>query len=98
MSGLANWLRALAALMVMVAVTLLGLLAMTFVIGRLVPIDPVIAVVGDKEQVKQRLQAVLDETVADELIIASQIFDQGERLRSYELIADVRTELRKRIV
>jgi peptide/nickel transport system permease protein len=48
MSGLANWLRALAALMVMVAVTLLGLLAMTFVIGRLVPIDPVIAVVGDK--------------------------------------------------
>jgi len=56
------------------------------------------AVVGDKEQVKQRLQAVLDETAADELIIASQIFDQGERLRSYELIAEVRTELRKRIV
>ncbi|MGF7159087.1 peptide/nickel transport system permease protein [Rhodoligotrophos appendicifer] len=32
----------------MLAITLLGLLAMTFVIGRLVPIDPVLAVVGDR--------------------------------------------------
>lgn len=32
----------------MVAITLLGLLAMTFVIGRLVPIDPVLAIVGDR--------------------------------------------------
>lgn len=33
---------------VMVAVTLFGLLAITFVIGRIVPIDPVLAVVGDR--------------------------------------------------
>ncbi|WGF90636.1 ABC transporter permease [Marinivivus vitaminiproducens] len=32
----------------MVAVTLLGLLAVTFLIGRVVPIDPVLAVVGDR--------------------------------------------------
>jgi peptide/nickel transport system permease protein len=32
----------------MVAVTLLGLLAVTFFIGRVVPIDPVLAVVGDR--------------------------------------------------
>jgi peptide/nickel transport system permease protein len=31
-----------------VAITFLGLLAITFVIGRVVPIDPVIAVVGDR--------------------------------------------------
>jgi len=34
--------------MLMVAATLLGLLAVTFVIGRIVPIDPVLAVVGDR--------------------------------------------------
>ncbi len=34
--------------LLMLAVTLVGLLAMTFVIGRLVPIDPVLAVVGDR--------------------------------------------------
>ena len=31
-----------------VAVTFLGLLAITFFIGRVVPIDPVLAVVGDR--------------------------------------------------
>ena len=34
--------------LLMLAVTFLGLLAITFVIGRVVPIDPVIAVVGDR--------------------------------------------------
>ena len=33
---------------VTVAFTFLGLLAITFVIGRVVPIDPVLAVVGDR--------------------------------------------------
>src|SRR5690606_30008907 len=31
-----------------VAITLLGLVALTFFIGRIVPIDPVLAIVGDK--------------------------------------------------
>lgn len=35
-------------IVVMVAVTFLGLLLITFLIGRVVPIDPVLAVVGDK--------------------------------------------------
>lgn len=35
-------------LLVMISLTLLGLLLVTFVIGRIVPIDPVLAVVGDK--------------------------------------------------
>ena len=41
-------LEALARFLGMVAVTLLGLLAVTFFIGRVVPIDPVLAVVGDR--------------------------------------------------
>lgn len=36
------------AVLATVAVTFLGLLAITFVIGRVVPIDPVLAVVGDR--------------------------------------------------
>ena len=39
--GVLRWL-------LMLAVTLLGLLAITFYIGRMVPIDPVLAVVGDR--------------------------------------------------
>ena len=35
-------------LQIMVAITLFGLLFITFLIGRIVPIDPVLAVVGDK--------------------------------------------------
>ncbi len=34
--------------LVMIAITFLGLLLITFLIGRVVPIDPVLAVVGDK--------------------------------------------------
>lgn len=40
--------RGLAGFLITVAVTFLGLLAITFVIGRVVPIDPVLAVVGDR--------------------------------------------------
>ena len=44
-----------------VAVTYLGLLAVTFFIGRVVPIDPVIAIVGDRapEHVVQRVRLEL---------------------------------------
>ncbi|MFC4306813.1 LLM class flavin-dependent oxidoreductase [Cohnella boryungensis] len=53
------------------------------------------AVVGDQEQVRQRLQAVVDETQADELIIASQIYDHQARLRSFELIAEAGAKLQR---
>jgi len=51
------------------------------------------SVVGNPEQVQSKLQAVLDETKADELIIASQIYDHQARLRSYEIIASVSEHL-----
>ena len=45
---LARPLLALGGVALTVALTFLGLLAITFVIGRVVPIDPVLAVVGDR--------------------------------------------------
>jgi peptide/nickel transport system permease protein len=40
--------RALGGFLVVIALTYLGLLAVTFFIGRVIPIDPVLAVVGDR--------------------------------------------------
>lgn len=42
-----SWLRASGRTLVSFAVTLLGLAALTFFIGRLLPLDPVVAVLGD---------------------------------------------------
>ncbi|MFC5403989.1 LLM class flavin-dependent oxidoreductase [Cohnella soli] len=51
------------------------------------------AIVGDATQVQQRLGAIITETGADEIIVASQIYDHQARLRSFELIAEVRSRL-----
>jgi luciferase family oxidoreductase group 1 len=47
-------------------------------------------VIGSAESVREGLEAFVQRTGADELMIASQIFDFGARLRSYEIIAGVR--------
>ena len=44
---LPSWLKASGRTLVSFAVTLLGLAALTFFIGRLLPLDPVVAVLGD---------------------------------------------------
>ncbi|WP_407648279.1 ABC transporter permease [Harenicola maris] len=46
------WLRGLGAVLVSMAMTFLGLIAITFFVGRVVPIDPVIAVVGDRAPIE----------------------------------------------
>jgi luciferase family oxidoreductase group 1 len=46
--------------------------------------------IGDPGQVKEKLQDLVDSTQADELIISSHIYDQAARLRSYELIAELK--------
>jgi luciferase family oxidoreductase group 1 len=46
--------------------------------------------VGAAETVRRGLEAFLDRTGADELIVTSQIFDHAARLRSYEILAGVR--------
>ncbi|SEO37563.1 LLM class flavin-dependent oxidoreductase [Paenibacillus sp. OV219] len=46
------------------------------------------AIAGSKSTVEARLQEILHETMADELIVTSQIYDHETRLRSYEIVAE----------
>jgi luciferase family oxidoreductase group 1 len=48
------------------------------------------AFVGSRETVARGLEDFIAETGADELIVASAIYDHRARLRSYELLAEVR--------
>jgi alkanesulfonate monooxygenase SsuD/methylene tetrahydromethanopterin reductase-like flavin-dependent oxidoreductase (luciferase family) len=40
--------------------------------------------------VAAQMNAFIERTGADELMITSQIFEHAERLRSYEITADIR--------
>jgi alkanesulfonate monooxygenase SsuD/methylene tetrahydromethanopterin reductase-like flavin-dependent oxidoreductase (luciferase family) len=46
--------------------------------------------VGDADAVKRWLERFADETRADELILAGQIYDHAARLRSFEIAAATR--------
>jgi luciferase family oxidoreductase group 1 len=50
-------------------------------------------VVGGPERVQRGLEAFLELTGVDELMVTAQIFDHRARLRSFELVAEVRTAL-----
>ncbi len=50
------------------------------------------AIVGGPERVAERLNAFLEETQADELIVVSNTYDFEDRLRSYELLAGLRRQ------
>jgi alkanesulfonate monooxygenase SsuD/methylene tetrahydromethanopterin reductase-like flavin-dependent oxidoreductase (luciferase family) len=43
--------------------------------------------IGSPGMVRERVRAFIERTRADELIIASQIFDHEARLKSYEIVA-----------
>ena len=47
------------------------------------------AAVGDADMIEEQIKKFLKETVADELIIVSSIFDHKARLHSYKLTAEV---------
>lgn len=68
--------------LVTIAVTLLGLLALTFFIGRVVPIDPVLSVVGQKasEDVYQRvfLEMGLDQPLWQQFLSYAGKIVQGD--------------------
>lgn len=51
-----------------------------------------VSVVGSPETVAEGLKILLDATEADELIFASQIHDHSARLRSYEILAQLRDQ------
>ena len=46
-----------------------------------------LSIVGSVESARAGITALVEETQADELIVVSDIFDHGERRRSFELIA-----------
>jgi len=45
------------------------------------------AAVGSPQSVRRQLDTIVEQTAADELIVAGAIHDHGARLRSYELLA-----------
>jgi len=47
------------------------------------------AFVGSRESVRRGLQHCIDGTAADEVIVASAIYDHAARLRSYEILGEV---------
>jgi len=47
--------------------------------------------VGSPDTVRTQLEAFVEETAADELIVASAIHDHSARLRSYELLGQLRS-------
>ena len=49
--------------------------------------------IGAPDTVARQLQAFIDSTGADELMITSQIFEHEHRLRSYEITAEIRREM-----
>ncbi len=46
------------------------------------------SIIGGPETVRTGIQQLLERTRADELIVVSDIFDPGKRLRSFEIIAE----------
>ena len=55
-----------------------------------------VSVVGSPETVREGLEAIVEATGADELMIASHIFDHQARLRSFEIVSEVRREAGRR--
>jgi alkanesulfonate monooxygenase SsuD/methylene tetrahydromethanopterin reductase-like flavin-dependent oxidoreductase (luciferase family) len=51
------------------------------------------AAIGSPDTVASALQAFVERTGADELMITSQMFDHDARLHSYEIAAQVRARL-----
>jgi peptide/nickel transport system permease protein len=97
-SALADWTFAAGKLAVSVALTLLGLLTVTFLIGRVVPVDPVLAVVGDRAspQVYQRvyLELGLDKPLYEQFWIYLKLALTGDFgtsvLTANKVIDDIR--------
>ena len=46
-------------------------------------------VVGDPQSVRTRIEELAERTVADEVMITTNVFAHAERLRSYERLAEV---------
>lgn len=47
------------------------------------------SIVGNKDTVREKLQSLLQQTEADEWIVVGQIYDHKDRLKSYQIVAEV---------
>ena len=52
-------------------------------------LDPRTTIVGSPETVKRKLESFIHETKANEIIINTQIYNQEDRLHSYEILAEM---------
>jgi alkanesulfonate monooxygenase SsuD/methylene tetrahydromethanopterin reductase-like flavin-dependent oxidoreductase (luciferase family) len=48
------------------------------------------SLIGSPETVRGRLETVIEEVQPDEIIVTGQIFDHAARLRSFEIVSEVR--------
>ena len=48
-----------------------------------------VSISGDRDKVKQGVEALLARTGADELMVVSDMYDVDKRLRSFEIISEV---------
>lgn len=53
------------------------------------------AVVGSRESVERGLREFIERTGPDELMITANLYDHASRLRSFEMVAQIRTALRQ---
>jgi luciferase family oxidoreductase group 1 len=53
------------------------------------------SIIGSPETVKEKLQGFLDSTQADEMMVNAQIFDHQARLRSFEIVAEINSQLQQ---
>lgn len=87
--SLPPWLRKTVSTLATVAATLLGLLFVTFMIGRVMPIDPVLAVIGERATQEQYDAAFLELGLDKPLIVQFGIYlndvlhgDLGQSIRT----------------
>ena len=89
--------RALAAALASVPITLFGLILITFLIGRVVPIDPVLAIVGDRAPqdvvARTRLELGLDRPLPEQFIRYVGQFAHGDFGRSVMTSNSVGTDI-----
>jgi luciferase family oxidoreductase group 1 len=48
-----------------------------------------VQIVGDPQSVRARIEELAKHTVANEVMVTTNVYDHAERLRSYELLAEV---------
>lgn len=52
-----------------------------------------VSIVGSPDSIRRGLEAVVEATGADELMLTGQIFEHAARLRSFEIISRVHAEM-----